>query len=56
MDFLNKLSKEDIQQKKRRSKKFIVVDPEAATRYAAHHDCCDGESGPITDSDVISVG
>jgi hypothetical protein len=50
------LGKQDVQQKKRRGKKFIVVDPEAATRYAAHHDRGDGESGPTTDSDVISVG
>jgi hypothetical protein len=56
MDFLNDLGKEDIHQKKRRGKKFVVVDPEAATRYAAHHDRCDGGSGPTTDSDVISVG
>jgi hypothetical protein len=56
MDFLEDLGKQDVHQKKRRGKKFVVVDPEAATRYTAHHDCCDGESGPTTDSDVISVG
>jgi hypothetical protein len=56
MDFLDELGKQDVHQKKRRGKKFIVVDPEAATRYTAHHDRCDGESGPTTDSDVISVG
>jgi hypothetical protein len=56
MDFLDELGKKNVQQKKRRGKKFIVVDPEAATRYAAHHDRCDGESGLTTDLDVISVG
>jgi hypothetical protein len=56
MDFLDELGKKNVQQKKRRGKKFIVVDPEAATRYAAHHDRCDRESGLTTDLDVISVG
>jgi hypothetical protein len=56
MNFLDDLGKQDVQQKTRRGKKFVVVDPEAATRYAAHHDRCDGESGPTTGSDVISVG
>jgi hypothetical protein len=56
MDFLDDLGKEDVHQKKRRGKKLVVVDPEAATRYAAHHDCCDGESGPSRPEGVISIG
>jgi hypothetical protein len=56
MDFLDKLGKEDVQQKKRRGKKFIVVDSEAATKYAAHHDRCDRESGPTLAEGVISSG
>jgi hypothetical protein len=56
MDFLDEFGKEDIQQKKRRGKKFVVVDPEAATRYATHHDRCDGESGPPQAEGVISNG
>jgi hypothetical protein len=56
MNFLDELGKEDVQQKKRRGKKFIVIDPEAGTRYAAHHECCDGESGPTHTEGVISSG
>jgi hypothetical protein len=56
MDFLDDLGKEGVQQKKRRGKKLVVVDPEAADRYAdaAHHDRCDRGSGPTTGSDVIA--
>lgn len=39
IEFLDDRRKKDIQQKK-----LIVVDPEAATRYATHHNRCDGES------------
>jgi hypothetical protein len=56
MNFLDELGKEGVQQKKRRGKKLILVNPEAAARYGAHHDRCDGESSSTTDSDVISVG
>ena len=56
MNFLDEMGKEDVQQKKRRGKKFIVVDPEAAMRYASHHDRCDGESGPTHVDGVISSG
>ncbi|MFC7009575.1 hypothetical protein [Halalkalicoccus salilacus] len=38
MDFLEELGKEDVKQTKRRGKKLVVVDPEAADRY---HDRCD---------------
>ena len=38
MNFLEKLGKEDVEQMKRRGKKLVVVDPEAADRY---HDRCD---------------
>ncbi|WP_336346113.1 hypothetical protein [Halalkalicoccus ordinarius] len=44
MNFLEELGKADVQQTKRRGKNLIVVDPEAATRYATHHDRCDEES------------
>ena len=33
MDFLEKLGKDDVEQTKRRGKKLVVVDPEAADRY-----------------------
>jgi vacuolar-type H+-ATPase subunit I/STV1 len=56
MDFLDDLGKEDVQQKKRRGKKFVVVDPKAATRYATHHDRCDGGSGSSHAEGVISNG
>jgi hypothetical protein len=56
MNFLDDLSKEDVQQKKRCGKKLIVVDPEAAMRYTAHHDRCDGEGGPTHAEGVISSG
>ena len=38
MNFLEKLGKDEVEQTKRRGKKLIVVDPEAADRY---HDRCD---------------
>jgi hypothetical protein len=56
MDFLDELGKEDVQQKKRRGKKFIVVDSEAARRYAGHHERCDGENNPTYPESVISSG
>ena len=56
MNFLDELGKEDVQQKKRRGKKLIVVNPEAATRYAAHHDRCDGETSSTHADSVISRG
>ncbi len=54
MNFLEDLGKEDVQLKKRRGKKLVVVDPEAATRYAAHRDRCDGESGRTHVDGVLS--
>ncbi|MFC6907234.1 hypothetical protein [Halalkalicoccus tibetensis] len=56
MNFLDDLGKKDVEQKKRRGKKLIVIDPEAATKYTAHHDRCDGESGPTYAEGVISSG
>ena len=56
MNFLEDMGKEDVQLKKRRGKKLVVVDPEAATRYAAHHDRCDGENSPTHPEGVISSG
>ena len=41
MDFLDELGKKEVQQKKRRGKKLIIVDPAAADCYGAHHDRCD---------------
>ena len=38
MNFLAKLGKDEVKQTKRRGKKLVVVDPEAANRY---HDRCD---------------
>ncbi|KYH24783.1 hypothetical protein HAPAU_31600 [Halalkalicoccus paucihalophilus] len=38
MDFLEKLGKDDVEQTKRRGKKLVVIDEEAADRY---HDRCD---------------
>ncbi|WP_336365172.1 hypothetical protein [Halalkalicoccus salilacus] len=57
MNFLEELGKEDIQLKKQRGKKLVVVDPEAATRYAAHHDRCDGKewSNPRRRRDIERI-
>ncbi|WP_245998678.1 hypothetical protein [Halalkalicoccus subterraneus] len=38
MNFLEKLGKDDVEQTKRRGKKLVVVDENAADRY---HDRCD---------------
>ncbi|MDL5363800.1 hypothetical protein [Halalkalicoccus sp. NIPERK01] len=38
MDFLEKLGKDEVEQTKRRGKKLVVIDEEAADRY---HDRCD---------------
>ena len=56
MNFLEELGKEDVQLKKRRGKKLVVLDPEAATRYATHHDRCDGGNSPTHADGVISSG
>ena len=55
MDFLDDLGKQDVQQKKRRGKKLVVVDPGAATRYAkeANHTRCDGEHDSARSESVI---
>ncbi|WP_211330678.1 hypothetical protein [Halalkalicoccus subterraneus] len=46
MDFLAKLGKDEVEQTKRRGKKLVVVDEEAADRY---HDRCDRdiEQAPV---------
>jgi hypothetical protein len=56
MNFLDDLGQEDVQQKKRRGKKLIVVDPAAAERYtsAGHHNRCDGDESLSTSSNVIA--
>lgn len=43
MEFLDELGKQEVQQKKRRDKKLIVVDPEAADRYHSRSDQGNGE-------------
>jgi chromosome segregation ATPase len=45
MDFLEKMGKDEVEQMKRRGKKLVVVDQDAADRY---HDRCDraNEQGP----------
>ena len=53
MDFLDDLGKEDVRLKKRRGKKLIVVDSEAADRY---HDRCDRRSESTQLERVISSG
>ena len=55
MNFLDELGKDDVDLIKRRGKKLVVVDPEAADRYAdaAHHDRCDQGDDSTTRSDVI---
>ena len=46
MNFLEKLGKDDVEQTKRRGKKLVVIDEEAADRY---HDRCDraNEQPPV---------
>ena len=51
MNFLEKLGKEDVEQTKRRGKKLVVVDPEAADRY---HDRCDRTNQHAPAQSVIS--
>ncbi|KYH24332.1 hypothetical protein HAPAU_33150 [Halalkalicoccus paucihalophilus] len=51
MDFLAKLGTDEIEQTKRRGKKLIVIDEEAADRY---HDCCDGASEQAPEGSVMS--
>lgn len=53
MNFLKKLGKEDVEQTKRRGKKLVVVNPEAADR---DHDRCDqaNKHTPCTECDVLT--
>lgn len=52
MDFLADLGKEDVDLKKRRGKKFVVVDPEAAERY---HSRCDRGNSDTPSEGVIGT-
>ena len=52
MEFLDELGKQEVQQKKRRDKKLIVVDPEAASRY---HSRCDQGNGETPSEGVIGT-
>ena len=57
MNFLDELGKDGVQLKKRRGKKFVVVDPAVAdrlTNVAAHHDRCDRGTGDASPETVIS--
>ncbi|WP_122091110.1 hypothetical protein [Halalkalicoccus subterraneus] len=51
MDFLAKLGKDEVEQTKRRGKKLVVVDEEAADRY---HDRCDRDSEHAPTESVMS--
>ncbi|MFC7010076.1 hypothetical protein [Halalkalicoccus salilacus] len=51
MDFLEKLGKDEVEQTKRRGKKLVVVDPEAADRY---HDRCDRANEQPSAQSVMS--
>jgi hypothetical protein len=51
MNFLEKLGKDEVEQTKRRGKKLVVVDPEAADRY---HDRCDRLTEHAPTKSVIS--
>ena len=51
MDFLEKLGKDDVEQTKRRGKKLVVVEEEAADRY---HDRCDPANGQAPAEGVMS--
>jgi hypothetical protein len=55
MDFLADLGKDDVELIKRRGRKPVVFDPEAADRLevAAHHDRCDRGGGTTPGEDVI---
>jgi hypothetical protein len=52
MDFLDDLGKDDIELIKRRGRKLVVVDPDAADRLA-NHDRCDRGGETATGEDVI---
>ncbi|WP_241430815.1 hypothetical protein [Halalkalicoccus jeotgali] len=51
MNFLEKLGKDDVEQTKRRGKKLVVIEKEAADRY---HDRCDRDIEQPPAEDVIS--
>ncbi|ADJ17052.1 hypothetical protein HacjB3_18548 (plasmid) [Halalkalicoccus jeotgali B3] len=51
MNFLEKLGKDDVEQTKRRGKKLVVIDEEAADRY---HDRCDRDIEQPPAEDVMS--
>ena len=51
MNFLEKLGKDEVKQTKRRGKKLVVVDPEAADRY---HDRCDRVNEQAPTESVMS--
>ena len=51
MNFLEKLGKDEVEQTKRRGKKLVVVDPEAADCY---HDRCDRPNEQPPAQSVIS--
>ncbi|MFC6906830.1 hypothetical protein [Halalkalicoccus tibetensis] len=51
MDFLEKLGKDDVEQTKRRGKKLVVVDEEAADRY---HNRCDRDIEQAPAGSVMS--
>jgi chromosome segregation ATPase len=55
MEFLDDLGKDAVQLKKRRGRKFVVVDRDAADRLA-HHDRCDRGAGATHPAGVISNG
>jgi hypothetical protein len=55
MNFLDDLGKDAVQLKKRRGRKFVVVDGDGADRLA-HHDRCDRGGGQTSPETVISSG
>jgi cell division septum initiation protein DivIVA len=54
MNFLADLGKDAVELIKRRGRKLVVFESDAADRLA-NHDRCDGGNGPTTGSDVIGA-
>ncbi len=51
MDFLAKMGKDDVEQTKRRGKKFVVINEEAADRS---HDRCNRDLEQVPTESVMS--
>lgn len=54
MTFLDEFGADDVELRKHRGNQIVVFDEDAATRYAAYHECGDGGNAHPPSPDVIS--